>query len=84
MGNYTVSLMKHTVCSCRMKMANRRMAALVCMAGVLPVVVLGLQTGGNGAFKQREARGDLRRAAEKPLIVDNERSVKKFGRTRII
>ena len=66
-----------------MNTANRRMAALVCMAGVLPVVVLGLQTGGNGAFRQREVRGDLRRA-EKPLIVDNEREVKcgmgKFGR----
>lgn len=63
-------------------MANRRLAALVCMAGVLPVVVLGLQTaaGDDGAFKQREAvRGDLRRS-EKPLVVDNERSVVKFGK----
>ena len=55
-----------------MKTANRRMAVLVCMAGVLPAVVLGLQTGGNGAFRQREVRGDIQRA-EKPLIVDNER-----------
>ena len=63
-----------------MRVANRRVAVLACMAGVLPVVVLGLQTGGNGAFRQREVRVDVRRA-EKPLFVDNERPVQwgRFG-----
>ena len=63
-----------------MRVANRRVAALACMAGVLPVVVLGLQTGGNGAFRQREVRVDVRRA-EKPLFVDHERPVqcRRFG-----
>ena len=61
-----------------MRLAKRRMTALVvCVAGVLPVVVLGLQAGGGeAALKQREeARGGDLRRAEKPLIVDNERSV---------
>ena len=62
-----------------MRLAKRRMTAalVVCVAGVLPAVVLGLQAGGGeAALKQREeARGGDLRRAEKPLIVDNERSV---------
>ena len=62
-----------------MRLAKRRMTAalVVCVAGVLPAVVLGLQAGGGeAALKQREeARGGDLRKAEKPLIVDNERSV---------